>query len=209
MLPLQETHSGWSVVSETTDPGFERITQSRDDSCQNACVAMLTSWTEQELIDEYGSPLSARDTLDLLREEYEFVRTFTANARTVLALAYIVESFIFSVESPIRERDPDLYERILEQDADDKEAQCRATYDDPDEEAIQWYRDRAEVTHAIAVHQGRLYDPRDPGYWPSIGRLTGDDAYNHEYEVQDVTICTNDPVLPHDEALPRTPGGVQ
>ena len=192
-----------------TMSSVERVLQSEKDSCQNACVAMLTGRDESEIIEEYGSPLSTSASYDLLREEYEFVRRFRVDAQGVIALAYVVESMMVIVESPLRERDPELYEEILEAEREMLREYAREEYgDDLTEDKLEWYEGRAEVCHALVVHRGQVYDPRDPPYWQSLGAMSGDDGYDHDYEVQSAIVCTDDAVFDDDASLPRTPGGV-
>lgn len=187
---------------------IERITQERDDDCQAACVAMLTDYELDEIHDEYEMPFSVGDTLDLLAEEYGDAIARQATSETVRLLTDLVESFIVSVESPSRERWPSLYEKGLRNEIDHKKDHESSKSGGLTAVRERRVASRAEVYHAMVVHRGRLYDPQDPPYWPSVGKLLRTDNYTNDYEIHDVIVPIDERVRDDDESLLQAAAGI-
>lgn len=184
----------------TGDYGIERVVQSEQDSCQNACVAMLTDYTEQELIQEYGTPLDTSATREVLEDEYDHVAYKGIDIKGLRALCEVVENLLVVIESPLKERDPELHDELFEQ-----EVQWRmGLYEDrglnlTEEEARQRAESATTIKHAIVVHKGRIYDPRDPPYFRTLGSL-GHIGYEDDYGVCDVWVCSDrEPVFSWDD----------
>lgn len=187
---------------------MERITQTSDDDCMGACVAMLTDYTLAEIKEQYEMPLSNSDTIEVLEEEHGHVEfTHLRDMSAVGALAYGFESLIITVRSPIRERDTEQFVKVLE---DNRRRRIEGLEDRLQlvtEERRQRARAWSDVYHGIVVHKGQLYDPQDPPYWPSIGSMMGDDRFEIEYDINGAFICMDEPVIDPDEGLPRQPAG--
>lgn len=190
---------------------MERIKQQKDNDCVAACVAMLTSYDLDELLDEYEMPMDSGVENDLLEEEYEFVRSFHARDESILyPLAYTQENLLVSMESPSRERWPELYEKGLRNEQHRRVVEARenwggAVKTERHRQHIHQYYEIAEVYHQFVVHKGRIYDPQDPPYWPSLGAIGGDDKFTHDYSINRIKVVSDEPPVVED--LPRNPAG--
>lgn len=186
---------------------IERIAQSEKDSCQNACVAMLTGRDERALIEEYGTPLGMQATRECLEAEYEYVRFHDISISGVRVLCELVENLIVGIESPLRERDPGLWHELREADIERKIAAREERTGPLTDEQIEGVRRRTTVQHAIVVHRGRIYDPRDPPYFETLGGV-GHIGYDRDYEVRDVWVCMDrEPVFEFaDDGWPSAAG---
>ena len=185
-----------------------RVKQKTHEDCVAACVATLTDHDLDDLLDEYDMPMDTSDAIELLSDEYEhvFYKHFTGTD-VLLTLPYLVEDFIFFIESPSRERDPEMYFGNLQADRQDKFEYVQESYTAPTWQDYERYVERAGVNHAIAVHKGRLYDPQEPPYWPCLGSISGDGGYENDYELDGAIICTNDVALEPSDGLPIEPAG--
>lgn len=185
---------------------MDRIKQTGDDDCMAACVAMLTDYTLDEVKSEHELPMYDSDAIPMLEESYGHIeKTHVRSMEVLPVLAYSFETFIVSVRSPLRERDTELFADVLEKNRDLRVANLRERRDgEPLDHTIQFAREIADVYHAFVVHQGQIYDPQDPPYWPSLGSMAGDDRYEIDYNLHSVIVCMDEPVV---ETLDRTPAG--